>query len=100
MSLPSLDVAPGSQDASVAAGDWVARIKPLLMTLSPTAHKWWEGTHAKPYEFYQQWLTGQLSARLAVRAQVEAYHVDSGKLALVNERGAVLLLGLGWLLRS
>ena len=47
MSLPSLDVAPGSQDASVAAGDWVARIKPLLMTLSPTAHKWWEGTHAK-----------------------------------------------------
>ena len=93
MSLPSWDVAPGSQDASVAAGDWVARIKPLLMTLSPTAHKWWEGTHAKAYEFYQQWLTGQPSARLAVRAQVEAYHVDWGKLALVNERGAVLLLG-------
>ena len=43
----SSGVAPGSQDASVAAGDWVARVKPLLMTLSPTAHKWWEGTHAK-----------------------------------------------------
>ena len=26
MNLPSLDVAPGSQDASVAAGDWVARV--------------------------------------------------------------------------
>ena len=93
MNLPSLDVAPGSQDASVAAGDWVARVKPLLITLSPTAHKWWEETHARAYEFYQQWLVGQPSARLAVRAQVEAFRVDWGKLALVNERGAILILG-------
>ena len=59
MSLPALDVSPGTQDASVAAGDWVARIKPLLTTLSPSAHKWWDETHSKAYEFYQQWLTGQ-----------------------------------------
>ena len=93
MSLPALDVAPGSQDASVAAGDWVARVKPLLITLSPTAYKWWEETQARAYEFYQQWLTGQPSARLAVRAKVEAFRVDWGKLALVNERGAILILG-------
>ena len=59
MTLPELDVSPGTQDASVAAGDWVARTKPLPTTLSPSAHKWWDETHSKAYEFYQQWLTGQ-----------------------------------------
>ena len=32
--LPPLSVEPGTQDASVAAGDWVARVRPVLTTLS------------------------------------------------------------------
>ena len=70
MTLPELDVSPGTQDASVAAGDWVARTKPLPTTLSPSAHKWWDETHSKAYEFYQQWLTGQPSARFPYSPEI------------------------------
>ena len=91
--LPPLSVEPGTQDASVAAGDWVARVRPVLTTLSPSAHRWWESTHKTAVEFYQRWLIGEPSERLRVRSEVEAYRVDWSYLSLVNERGGVLILG-------
>ena len=91
--LPQLAAEPGTQDASVAAGDWIARIRPVLTTLSQSAGGWWEETHRTAFHYYQRWLVGEPSERLTVRMEVEAYQRDWGHLALINERGAVLLLG-------
>ena len=38
-------------------------------------------------------MIGEPSERLAVRSEVEEHRVDWGRLALINERGAVLILG-------
>ena len=92
-SLPQLAAEPGTQDASVAAGDWIARIRPVLTTLSPSAGQWWQETHQTAFSFYQRWLVGEPSERLAVRSEVEAYRVQWAHLTLINERGAVLILG-------
>ena len=91
--LPQIAAEPRTQDASVAAGDWIARIKPVLTTLSPSAGQWWQETHRTAFVFYQRWLVGEPSERLAVRSEVEAHRADWAHLSLINERGAVLILG-------
>ena len=91
--LPLLTAEPGTQDASVAAGDWIARIRPVLTTLSPSAGQWWESTHLTAFSYYQRWLVGEPSERLAVRTEVEVFRKDWEHLSLINERGAVLILG-------
>ena len=41
-SLPMLEVAENKHEASVvAAGDWLARIAPIMRSLSPSAPSWW-----------------------------------------------------------
>ena len=91
--LPQLQAEPGTQDASVAAGDWIARIRPVLTTLSPSAGLWWQETHKTAFAYYQRWLIGEPSERLSVRSEVEAHRSEWGHLTLINERGAVLILG-------
>ena len=90
--LPLLSVEPGTQDASVAAGDWTTRVRPVLSTLLPSAHQWWDATLRTAVDCYQRRLVGEPSERLRVRSEVEAYRVDWGHLALINERGLSGLL--------
>lgn len=53
--LPLLPV-PHGQDASLAAGDWIVQIRPLLGDLAPHALQWWDCLMEKTMEQYKKWL--------------------------------------------
>ena len=91
-SLPVLSVTEGNADASVVTGDWLARIGPIMRSMSPGAPLWWQKTLEVANGFYQQWLHADPLQRLGVKTEAIGYTWDQGTHALVEERAAVLLL--------
>eukprot|EP00434_Breviolum_minutum_P011457 symbB.v1.2.010103.t1/scaffold656.1/size175949/5 len=63
--LPLLPV-PHGQDASLAAGDWIVQIRPLLGDLAPHALQWWDCLMEKTMEQYKKWLCASPLERLAI----------------------------------
>ena len=92
--LPLLEVIEGSAEASVTTGDWMARIGPLMRSLSPGAPGWWSQVVSTATEYYQQWLKSDSLQRLAIKSDVVAQGatLEYGHLRRVEERGSVLVL--------
>ena len=92
--LPLLEVTEGSAEASVATGDWMARIGPLMRSLSPGAPEWWSRVVSTATEYYHQWLKSDSLRRLTIKSDVVAQGalLEYGSLRRVEERGSVLVL--------
>ena len=90
--LPNLEVGDIPSEVSIARGDWIARIGPLMRSLSPSAPTWWSEAHAKAFGLYEQWLLSDPITRLSLKAQAIAYQANQDYLSRVEERGSVLIL--------
>ena len=91
-SLPVLNVTEGSSDASVVTGDWLARLGPVMRSMSPSAAIWWQQSLQSATDYYNLWLKADPLERLEIKSRAIAVTRDWGGLALVEERAAVLLL--------
>ena len=91
-SLPVLSVSEGSSDASVVTGDWLARLGPIMRSMSPSAAIWWQQSLQSATDYYNLWLKADPLERLEIKSRAIAVVRDWGGLALVEERAAVLLL--------
>ena len=92
MSLPHLDVSEGGTDASVTTGDWIARIGPVMRSLSPGASGWWATVMSTAEAYYHRWLQADPLQRLGIKSEAISHHQDYGSLSRVEERGSVLVL--------
>ena len=93
LNLPHLDVSEvGGTDASVVTGDWIARIGPVMRSLSPGASGWWATVMATATAFYQRWLQADPLQRLSIKTEAVNHVHDFGSLSRVEERGSVLIL--------
>ena len=90
--LPNLEVGEIPAEVSIACGDWIARIGPLMRSLSPSAPTWWSEVHAKAFGLYEQWLLSDPITRLSLKAQAIAYQANQDYLSRVEESGFVLIL--------
>ena len=63
--LPTLPV-PNGQDASLAAGDWIVQIRPLLGDLAPQALQWWDSLMEENMKQYKRWLCAGPLERLGI----------------------------------
>ena len=79
-------------EASVITADWLARLGPVMRSLSPGAPGWWSKTIEVATAFYQRWLLADPIQRLAIKTEATSYVWDHGPLARVEERGSILLL--------
>ena len=91
MQLPVLSISDVAE-ASVVTGDWLARLGPVMRSLSPGAPGWWNRTIEVATSFYQRWLLADPIQRLAIKTEAVSYVWDHGPLARVEERGSILLL--------
>ena len=91
-SLPGLQVGDNSAEASVVTGDWLARIGPIMRSLSQSAPQWWGHVTSKAQGFYSRWLHADPLQRLSLKAEAVGYAEDFAHLARVEERGSVLIL--------
>ena len=91
MQLPVLSISDVAE-ASVVTGDWLARLGPVMRSLSPGAPGWWNRTIEVATSFYQRWLLADPIQRLALKTEAVSYVWDHGPLARVEERGSILLL--------
>ena len=91
MQLPTLVISDVAE-ASVVTGDWLARLGPVMRSLSPGAPGWWSKNNEVATSFYQRWLLADPIQRLAIKTEAVSYAWDHGSLARVEERGSVLLL--------
>ena len=90
--LPVLDVGLVAAEASVHCGDWLARIGPLMRSLSPGAPGWWTKVTVRSSELYKRWLQADPLTRLSIKSEATSNVEDYGGLSRVEERGSVLLL--------
>ena len=88
----ALDVCEGGSDASVTTGDWIARIGPVMQSLSPGASEWWQIVLNTASAFYQRWLQADPLQRLGIKSEATNRVQNFGRLSRVEERGSVLLL--------
>ena len=90
--LPSLDVTEGRADVSVITGDWLARIAPVMRSLSPSAPAWWERVTNTSSEYYNRWLHADPLNKLEIKSEAVGVKLEFGTMARVEERGSILLL--------
>ena len=76
--LPTLEVYDGSSDASVTTGDWIARIGPVMRSLSPGASQWWGTVMQTTTEFYQRWLQADALQRLGIKSEAISQVAEYG----------------------
>ena len=91
MQLPVLHISDIAE-ASVVTGDWLARLGPIMRSLSPGAPGWWSKNVEVATSFYQRWLLADPIQRLVIKHKAISYVWDHGPLARVEERGSILLL--------
>ena len=92
LNLPALNVGDNASEMSVRTGDWIARITPLMKTLSNGASHWWAEVLRMAYGFYSEWLRSDPLSRLSIKAEAVAFAPDFGPLSRVEERASVLVL--------
>ena len=90
--LPTLSIPEGSSEASVITGDWIARIGPIMRSMSPNASTLWQQVMSAASAYYQRWLHADPLQRLTIRSEVIGLSHDYGVMSRVEERSAVLLL--------
>ena len=90
--LPTLDVGEGRSDVSVITGDWLARIAPIMRSLSPSAPKWWNCVVQTATEFYTRWLHADPLQKLGIKGEAIEARMDFGNMSRVEGRGSILLL--------
>ena len=90
--LPSLEIGTNKSEASVITGDWMARIGPIMRSLSPSAPTWWSQVTSGATAYYERWLHADPLRKLSIKTQAVEARVDYGLLARIEERGSILLL--------
>ena len=90
--LPSLEIGESKHDASVTTGDWLARIAPIMRSLSPNAPSWWSRVIRTASGFYTRWLHAAPLQKLGIKSEAIDARQDFGPLARAEERGSILLL--------
>ena len=85
--LPEL----GAKEAALAAGDWLAEIKPIMMDLSTSAAVWWEHIMNHAERAYQKSLDMRPVDRLNVALEEPGW-LGKYPFSRVEQRGAGLLL--------
>ena len=89
--LPKLPELGAKEAGPLAAGDWLAEIKPIMMDLSTSAAVWWEHIMNHAERAYQKWLDMRPVDRLNV-APEEPGWLGKYPCSRVEQRGAGLLL--------
>ena len=87
--LPGLEV---GDNKSVATGDWLARIAPVMRSLSPSSNLWWAQVTAAASGFYDRWLHADPLQKLGIKSEAIGFKMDYGGLSRIEERGSILLL--------
>ena len=64
--LPKLPELGAKEAGPLAAGDWLAEIRPIMMDLSASAAVWWEHIMRHAEKAYQRWLDMRPVERLNV----------------------------------
>ena len=90
--LPVLQVGSNKSEASVTTGDWMARIGPIMRSLSPNAPTWWSSVTTTAATLYDRWLHANPLQKLSIKTEAVGTSMDFGNLARIEERGSILLL--------
>ena len=90
--LPLLDIKESRYDASVTTGDWLARIAPVMRSLSPNAPSWWSLVTQTATGYYNRWLHADPLQKLSIKWEAIEAKMDFGPLARVEERASILIL--------
>ena len=89
ISIPAL-VAPGSANAALEAGDWLAQLRPLIGDVSMAATKCWDDLMAATNVAYNRWLSLGPLERLQVRAPT--MEETSGRNVRLDQRVTMMLV--------
>ena len=92
--LPSLEVGSNKTEASVVTGDWMARIAPIMRSLSPNAPTWRAKVTATASSFYDRWLHADPLQKLTIKTEAVGAKADYGVLARIEERLNFAVAGL------
>ena len=78
--------------SSIAAGDWLVTLRPIMGGLSPNAHVWWQDVMDVANCLYQTWLRASPVDRLRIRPEQFLNRHSQGQFSRVEQKAIPLLL--------